>query len=93
MEAILPDENPEDMVRRLALAKAQAVAKLHPRAFILGADTTVVVDGAILGKPNDELDAQRMLSTIKALHTKCGVVLLLSVIIPVWRLWNRTALK
>ena len=64
-EEILPSELPEDMVRRLSLAKANSVARRYPEAFVLGADTTVVVNGAILGKPSDELDAQRMLSIIQ----------------------------
>jgi septum formation protein len=49
---------------RLAKAKADAVARLHPEALTLGADTAVIVDGRILGKPADEEDAVRMLSLI-----------------------------
>jgi septum formation protein len=57
-ESILPGETPEGHVRRLAAAKAGAVADGRP---VLGADTVVVVDGAVLGKPVDTDDARRML--------------------------------
>lgn len=63
-ETPLPDENPREHVRRLALAKARAAAALRPRANILGADTIVVVDDEILGKPRDEDDARRMLERL-----------------------------
>ena len=48
-------------VERLARAKAEAAAHHHPSAVVLGADTVVVVDGRILGKPRDQLEAQDML--------------------------------
>ena len=54
-------EPPEVYVERLAVEKAQAVAAGHPDAFVLGADTTVVVGGRILGKPLDADDAAGML--------------------------------
>jgi septum formation protein len=56
-----PNEAPQAYVARLAREKAGRVAADHPNAFVLGADTTVVVDGAILGKPCDAADAARML--------------------------------
>ncbi len=54
-------EAPRDYVRRLAEAKARAVTVRHPAGLVLGADTTVVVDGTILGKPVDATDAGDML--------------------------------
>jgi septum formation protein len=60
-ERALPDERPDDHVRRLARGKAVAAAALAPGATILGADTVVVVDDTILGKPHDARDARRML--------------------------------
>ena len=45
----------------LSLAKAREVAVAHPDAVVIGADTVVEIDGAILGKPRDEADAKRML--------------------------------
>jgi len=64
-ETPLPCETPADYVRRLAKAKALAVAAA-PGEIVLGADTTVVIDGEMLGKPADEMDARRMLSLLSA---------------------------
>jgi septum formation protein len=54
-------EKPEDYVRRLARTKAETVATNHKNALVLGADTTVVIDNQIIGKPKDLDDAGRML--------------------------------
>lgn len=54
-------ENPSDYVRRLAKTKAEAVAVNYPNEMVLGADTTVVIDNQIIGKPTDLVDAGRML--------------------------------
>ena len=48
-------------VERLALAKAEAGAALHPTRIVVGADTIVLIEEEILGKPRDEEDARRML--------------------------------
>ena len=56
-----PGETPSAHVRRLARAKALEVARSEPHAVILGADTVVVIDGDILGKPVDAADARDML--------------------------------
>ncbi|HET9229561.1 MAG TPA: Maf family protein [Thermoanaerobaculia bacterium] len=58
-ESPLPGEAPRDYVLRLALEKA--TARVEPGELVLAADTTVVVDGEILGKPQDDEDARRML--------------------------------
>jgi septum formation protein len=60
-ETPLPAETPDAHVRRLAEAKARVAATQRPDATILGADTIVVVDGQILGKPSDTEDATAML--------------------------------
>ena len=60
-ESLLPDENPVAYVKRLARTKAQAVAAKVKTGLVLGADTTVVVDGEILGQPGDRENARRML--------------------------------
>lgn len=66
-ETPLTDESPAAYVERLALGKAAAgyecLAGEHPPAqfCVLGADTAVVLDGRILGKPQDEADAVEML--------------------------------
>lgn len=59
-ETPLPGEAPEEYVRRLAEEKARAV-EAAPAETVLGADTTVVVDGQILAKPEDAADATRMI--------------------------------
>ncbi len=54
-------EAAKDCAERLAREKALAVARQRPQDCVLGADTVVVVDGEILGKPFDAADAARML--------------------------------
>lgn len=61
-EDVLPGEAPVDHVMRLSREKAVAVAGIADGRFFIGADTIVVLDGAILGKPVDADDAMRMLS-------------------------------
>jgi septum formation protein len=63
-EEPLPGETPESHVRRLALGKAREVAASAPGSFFIGADTIVVCDGEIMGKPADEADAGRMLKKL-----------------------------
>jgi nucleoside triphosphate pyrophosphatase len=60
-ETPLAGEAPRDCAERLAREKALAVFQSRPRDYVLGADTIVVVDGLILGKPCDADDAVRML--------------------------------
>jgi len=55
------ETHPRKLVEELALRKAQATAKTLKNGWVLGADTVVVLDGKILGKPVDAKDAYRML--------------------------------
>ena len=57
----LPGEAAKECAERLAREKALAVARQCPHDVVLGADTVVVVDGQLLGKPSDAADAARML--------------------------------
>jgi septum formation protein len=57
-------EAAKEYVQRLALEKAQLIAERFPEAVVLGADTTVVLDGEILNKPVDVEDARRMLLSL-----------------------------
>jgi septum formation protein len=57
----LPGEGGRDCAERLAREKAIVVAGQRPHDIVLGADTVVVVDGQLLGKPSDAADAGRML--------------------------------
>lgn len=61
-ESALPGEKPEELALRLSLAKARAVgARAAADACVLGADTVVVIDGELLGKPRDRAEAVEML--------------------------------
>lgn len=60
-EIPLDGENPKTFAERLAREKAWAIFKERPNEFVLGADTIVVVDKQILGKPANAADAARML--------------------------------
>ncbi|MGE0072839.1 MAG: nucleoside triphosphate pyrophosphatase [Thiomonas sp.] len=70
LEATLPGEAPADYVQRVTQSKLDAaqqrLRRVHPTldplaAIVLCADTTVAIDGQILGKPRDAADAARML--------------------------------
>jgi septum formation protein len=63
-ESVHPGEHPITYVERLALSKAQAVASTLTDGLVLGADTTVVINGEILGQPLDDGDARRMLKLL-----------------------------
>lgn len=78
-ETPLSGEQPAEYVQRLASSKARAVQeRLATDAFVLGADTTVDLDGSIFGQPEDEADARRMLKALSArthrVHTGVAVV-------------------
>jgi septum formation protein len=72
------NEAPAAYVERLAIEKARAVFAMRPGARVLGADTTVTIDGEILGKPLDEADARRMLRLLSGrvhdVHTGVALV-------------------
>jgi septum formation protein len=75
-ESVRPGEAPIDYVRRLAVEKAHAVTTAASD-LVIAADTTVDVDGRILGKPDDEADARRMLKMLSGrahrVHTGVAV--------------------
>ena len=64
IEELEPGENVTGAASRLAMAKAAQVAERHPGEWILAADTLVVLDATILGKPRDDADAARMLELL-----------------------------
>jgi septum formation protein len=66
-EEILAGEAPEDYVERLARAKAEDVARKTGGRFFIGADTIVLCDGEIMGKPEDSADAERMLNKLSGI--------------------------
>ena len=63
-EEVLPGESPTAHVLRLAEGKALAVAGSAEGDYFIGADTVVVSDGEIMGKPADAADARRMLTAL-----------------------------
>ncbi len=60
-ESLIPGEKPDAHAERLARTKAEAVRADRAESLVIGADTIVVVDQHILGKPRDVADAARML--------------------------------
>ena len=64
-ESPLLDEEPMDLVLRLAELKAEVIARRNPGRWVLAADTTVAVDHHTLNKPVDVEDAVRMLTLIQ----------------------------
>ena len=77
-ESLLPGEHPVEHAERLAREKARAVAATEPDAVVIGADTIVVLDGVILGKPHDAAEAARTLAQLSGrthtVHTAVAVV-------------------
>ncbi len=82
---LIPPGHPGGYVRALAMAKAEEVAERVHEGFVLGADTVVVLDEEILGKPKDVTDAVEMLNRLRGrthqvftgvalLHCQAGVV-------------------
>src|SRR5579875_3318282 len=71
-------EAPDAYVKRLAEEKAAAVLRIEPSAVILAADTTVELDGRILGKPRDVAEAAEMLHALSGHthHVHTGVCVL-----------------
>jgi septum formation protein len=77
-EDLKPNESAREYTERLAFEKAETIWKTSPNSFVLGADTTVVVDEHILAKPLDPDDARRMLRLIsgRSHQVTTGVCLL-----------------
>ncbi len=63
-ESLLPGEQPAPHAERLARAKAHTIAEREPGAIVIAADTIVVVDGDVLGKPRDAAEAHAMLGRL-----------------------------
>ena len=63
--ALAAGEPPAAGAEKVARAKAASVAAVHPGHIVLAADTIVVLDGGVLGKPTDAEDARRMLCALR----------------------------
>lgn len=76
-ERVLPGETPDRTACRLAAAKARAVSVLAEEALVVAADTLVVLDGLVLGKPRDAQQAVEMLLALRGrehlVHTGLAV--------------------
>ncbi len=64
-ETPLPGEAPQALARRLALAKARAVAALHPDAVVIGSDQVADLAGQALGKPGEHARAVQQLRQMR----------------------------
>lgn len=64
-ETPLDDETPQATALRLARAKAQAVARLHPGALVIGSDQVATLDGLQIGKPGDHARALAQLQLMR----------------------------
>lgn len=78
-EAVLPDEAPIPHCERLARSKAATLSVRSPDAVVIAADTIVVLDGEILGKPADGEEARATLARLSGrthtVHTAMAVAL------------------
>jgi septum formation protein len=63
-ESVNVGELPEQYAERVAREKASTASLAHPDALVVAADTIVVIDDVILGKPRDVIDAERMLAML-----------------------------
>ena len=78
-EAMGPEDQPEGYARRMAQLKAEAIIPLAPGRAILGADTIVIIDNEVLGKPADAAAARRMLALLSGrTHTVLTAVCLVN---------------
>lgn len=69
-EDYIEGESPREHVKRLSQDKAIAIAKKYPNAVVLGADTIVVIDKSILGKPENKYQARKMLKKLSSREHK-----------------------
>lgn len=63
-EVVLDNEKPQQVVMRLAFEKCLDIASNHEEDLVIGADTIVVLDDEILGKPKDENEAYEMIKKL-----------------------------
>lgn len=74
-ETYLPGEEPGAHAERLAREKGGVIAARAPDALVISADTIVLIDGRVLGKPRDDADAARMLRSLSGRdHEVCTAV-------------------
>jgi septum formation protein len=69
-EEYVNGESPAQHVKRLSRSKAMTIARQHQHSWVLGADTIVVIDGIILGKPQNAAQAKTMLHQLSGKEHK-----------------------
>ncbi len=90
-ETPVPGESPREMVERLAVVKAAVVADQNTGAFVIGADTTVCIDGEVLGKPESFEQACEMLRKIQGrTHEVLGGIAILNRTLNIERVWSHS---
>lgn len=77
-ESPLLDETPKNLTLRLARAKAQAIARLHPNAWVIGSDQSADLNGQVIGKPGTHAAAltqlKRMQGQVVVFHTSLCLI-------------------
>lgn len=77
-ESPLPSETPKNLTLRLAQAKAQAIASLHPNAWVIGSDQSADLNGHIIGKPGSHAAAlaqlKQMQGQVVVFHTSLCLI-------------------
>ena len=77
-ESPLPGETPKNLTLRLAQAKAQAIASLHPNAWVIGSDQSADLNGHIIGKPGSHAAAlaqlKQMQGQVVVFHTSLCLI-------------------
>jgi septum formation protein len=63
-ETFLPGETPREHVLRLSEEKARRISERYPEAWVMGADTIVIINGEVLGKPRTSAEAKDMLAKL-----------------------------
>jgi septum formation protein len=76
-ETAVPDEQPQDLARRLSQQKAQAVSPQYPESWVIGSDQVATLDGKLLGKPGTHSAAFQQLTSCsgREVHFFTGVAL------------------
>jgi septum formation protein len=69
-ESPLHGEPPQAMARRLAQAKAQAIADIHPKSLVIGSDQVASLDGGVMGKPGNHEAAAAQLTASSGREVK-----------------------
>ena len=92
-EQILPDEAPEKLCERLAKIKCEAVSKNFSNSLVIAADTIVVIDNKILGKPKDFNNAVAMLEALQGREHEVMTGLALSLNNKLISSFERTRVK